>query len=126
MNEIWEMAQMSAYVETAGHSWMSTLGRCMGDVVIILAIYLTCSLAAVDLGWGLRGHWGMLATAAIVGLAYAVLVEYRGLAAGSWSYTQHMPVVPVLGVGLWPTLQMTLLPPLVFSMARRWASRRSV
>jgi hypothetical protein len=28
LNEIWEMAQMSAYVETAGHPWTSTLGPC--------------------------------------------------------------------------------------------------
>jgi len=28
LNEIWEMAQMSAYVEIAGHSWTSTLGLC--------------------------------------------------------------------------------------------------
>jgi hypothetical protein len=60
----------------------------------------------------------MYATAAILGLAYAVLVELAGLAAGSWSYTERMPVVPVFGVGLWPLLQMTLLPPLVFLFAK--------
>lgn len=42
LNEIWEMAQMSAYVETAGDTWKSTLGLCtlaaVGDVGIILAV----------------------------------------------------------------------------------------
>ena len=31
LREIWEMAQMSAYVETAAHSWTSTLGLHVGD-----------------------------------------------------------------------------------------------
>ena len=55
LNEIWEMAQMSAYVETAGRSWTSTLGLCtkaaVGDVGIILGIYAAGALAAGDLGW---------------------------------------------------------------------------
>jgi hypothetical protein len=130
LNEIWEMAQMSAYVETAGYSWTSTLGRCtraaVGDVGIILGIYLTGALIVRDTGWGLRGRWNMYAMAAILGFAYAVLVEDAGLAAGSWSYTGHMPVVPVLGVGLWPLLQMTLLPPLVFLFAKWWVARCTV
>jgi len=127
LNEIWEMAQMSAYVETAGHSWMSTLGLCtraaVGDVGILLGIYAAGALAAGDLGWGLRGRWNTYATAAVLGLAYAALVEHAALAAGRWSYTERMPVVSVLGAGLWPLLQMALLPPLTFLFARWWAGR---
>ena len=127
LNEIWEMAQMSAYVETAGHSWTSTLRLCtraaVGDAGIILGIYAVGALAAGDLGWGLRGRWNIYATTAVLGLAFAVLVEHAALAAGRWSYTERMPVVSVLGAGLWPLLQMTLLPPLTFLFARWWAGR---
>ena len=127
LNEIWEMAQMSAYVETAGNSWTSTLGFCtraaVGDVGIILGIYAAGALAAGDLGWGLRGRWNIYATAAVLGLAYAVLLEHAALAAGRWSYTERMPVVSVLGAGLWPLLQMTLLPPLTFWISRWWVGR---
>lgn len=60
LNEIWEMSQMSAYVETAGHTWTSTLGLCtaaaVGDVGITVGIYAAGALAAGDLGWGLRGR----------------------------------------------------------------------
>jgi len=126
VNEAWEMAQMPAYLQTAGYPWVDTLGRCtqaaLGDVGIILGIYLTCSLVARDLRWGLRAGPGMSVTAATVGLIYALLVEHFGLAAGRWSYTELMPVVPVLGAGLWPLLQMTLLPPLVFLLAKRWVA----
>ena len=127
LNEVWEMSQMSAYVETAGHPWMSTLSPCtgaaVGDVGIVLGIYAACALAVGDLGWGLRGRWNIYATAAVLGLACAALVEHAALAAGRWSYTESMPVVPVLGAGLWPLLQMTLLPPLTVWIAQWWAGR---
>ena len=127
LNEIWEMAQMSAYVETTDRSWTSTLELCtraaVGDVGIVLGIYMAGALAAGDPCWGLRSRWNIYATAAVVGLAYAALVEHAALAAGRWSYTERMPVVPWLGAGLWPLLQMTLLPPLTFLFARWWAGR---
>jgi hypothetical protein len=127
LNEIWEMAQMSAYVETAGHPWTSTLGLCtraaVGDVGIVLGIYATGALATGDLDWGLRGRWNIYFTAAFLGLAYAALLEHAALAAGRWSYTEHMPMVSLLGAGLWPLLQMTLLPQLTFLLARWWAGR---
>lgn len=127
LNEIWEMAQMSAYVETAGRSRTSTLGLCtraaVGDVGIILGIYATGALAAGDLGWGLHGCWNIYATAGVLGLAYAALVEHAALAAGRWSYTERMPIVSVLGAGLWPLLQITLLPPLTFWISGWWVGR---
>jgi hypothetical protein len=129
LNEIWEMAQMSAYVETAGDSWKSTLGLCtlaaVGDVAISLGVYAAVALAAGDLGWGLRGHWNNYAIAAVLGLASAALVEHAALAVGRWSYTERMPIVPGLGAGLWPLLQMTLLPPLTFLFARWWPGRNA-
>jgi hypothetical protein len=125
LNEIWEMVQMSAYVETAGYSWTSKLGFCtraaVGDVGIILGIYSAGALAAGEPCWGLRGRWNIYATAAVLGLVAAVLVEHAALAAGRWTYTERMPVVSVLGAGLWPLLQMTLLPPFTFLFARWWA-----
>jgi hypothetical protein len=127
LNEVWEMAQMSAYIETAGYSWTSTLGFCtraaVGDVGIILGIYAAGALAAGNLGWGLSGRWNIYAKVAVLGLASAALVEHAALAAGRWSYTERMPVVSVLGAGLWPLLQMTLLPPLTFWIAQWWAGR---
>ena len=127
LNELWEMAQMSAYRETAGHSWMSTLGFCtraaVGDVGIILGIYAVGALAANDLSWGLCGRWNIYATAAFLGLVYATLVEHSALAVGRWSYTENMPMVSMLDAGLWPILQMTLLPPLTFWIARQGVER---
>lgn len=128
LNEIWEMAQMTDYAETAGRSWAVTFAFCTsaaaGDVAIILGIYAVGALAAGDPGWGLRGQWNVYPAAAILGLVYATLVEHAALATGRWSYAPGMPIVPGLGAGLWPLLQMSLLPPLTFLLAG-WGSGRS-
>ena len=77
---------MSAYVETSGHSWASTLGFCtravVGDIGIVLGIYAAGALAAGDPCWGLRCRWNIYAMATVLGLAYAALVEHAALAAG--------------------------------------------
>lgn len=121
LNEIWEMAQMSAYVETAQRPWRATLALCtqaaVGDVAIILGICAVGALAAGDPGWGLRHRWNTYATAALLGLICATLVEHAALASERWTYTESMPVVPLLGAGLWPLLQLTLLPALTFWIA---------
>ncbi|OGT97097.1 MAG: hypothetical protein A2X80_14205 [Geobacteraceae bacterium GWB2_52_12] len=51
------------------------------------------------------------------------IVEHAALTAGRWSYSERMPVMPWLGAGLWPLLQMALLPSLTFLFARWWAGR---
>lgn len=54
---------------------------------------------------------------AAFGACIAVFVEYKAFLLERWAYTPAMPVVPLLGVGLSPLLQMTLLLPLsVFIM----------
>ena len=129
LNEIWEMAQMSAYAETAGRSWLSTLGLCtratVGDLEIILGIYAAGALSAGDIFWGLHARWNNYVTTAVLGLAYAAMVEHAALSSGRWSYSESMPVVPWFGAGLWPLLQMTILPPLTFWIARWWIDRRT-
>lgn len=118
---------MSAYVETTGRAWASTLSLCtkaaVGDVGITLGLYATGALAAGDWLWGLRGRWNIYAAVAIQGLAIAALIEHTALAAGRWSYTGRMPVISVLGAGLWPLVQMTLLPSTTFLFARWWVGR---
>ena len=105
---------MTAYVETAGHSWSRTLGFCtqaaVGDVGIILVIYAVGALAAGDLGWGLRRRWNIYATAALLGLTYTALVVYGAHARGvrAWrvpvattpndaAASAHIHVCPMVG-----------------------------
>jgi hypothetical protein len=72
----------------------------------------------------MSGRWNVYATAALLGGACAAAYEWRALVTGRWFYAERMPVVPLLGVGLWPLLQLTLLVPLALWGAAWWSRRR--
>jgi hypothetical protein len=123
LNWAWEMAQMRAFAEMAERPWRATVWPCtlasLGDVVATLAVCGVGSLAAGQLRWGASGRWNVYASAALLGAAWAAAFEWFSRATGRWTYTDRMPVVPVLGVGLWPLLQLALLVPAALWVARR-------
>lgn len=128
LNWPWEMVQMPAYTELASVSWRDTVRICtvatLGDATITLGIYGVGALATGRLRWGLEKAWNVYATAALLGGACATAIEWRALAFGRWSYSDRMPIVPVLGVGLCPLLQLILLVPAAMWLAA-WRTRRS-
>ena len=70
---------------------------------------------------GVPGYLVMLTT----GFSLAVLVEWVGVyVLGRWQYTETMPVVPGLGVGVVPIAQMLLLPPLIFWIVAIFGARK--
>jgi hypothetical protein len=54
-----------------------------------------------------------------LGGAWAAAFEWYGRATGRWTCADRMPVVPLLGVGLWPLLQLAVLIPTALWIARR-------
>jgi hypothetical protein len=126
LNWPWEMAQMPAYAEMAGRSWLETALPCtvaaLAGVVLTLGVCGLGALAAARVGWAMEGSWNVYAAAALLGGICALAVEWQALASGRWSYDDRMPVVPVLGVGLWPLLQLILLTPVSLGAAR-WCGR---
>ena len=127
VNWFWEMAQMRAYTEMASAAWTVTLIPCtwatLGDVVFTFIIYGIGALAAGQISWGMTQRWHVLASAAIMGGMIATAIEWRAQISGRWSYTEAMPVVPMLGVGLWPLLQLTITVPAAFWLAARLAKK---
>lgn len=127
LNWLWEIAQMSAYAvpdRSLGSTALAHVLPSLGDVMITFAIYGIAALSAGRLDWGTTGGWNVYATGALLGGASATAYEWKALAAGWWSYTDLMPVVPILGVGLWPMLQLTLLVPAALWCAAWWTGRR--
>lgn len=122
MNWIWEMVQMSAFIEMAGRTWRETALACtvatFGDVAMTLAICGVGTIAAGDLRWGMRGNWNVYVTTALLGGLCAAAFEWFAQSTGRWTYNENMPIVPGLQVGLWPLLQLTLLMPLSLWTAR--------
>lgn len=124
MNWLWEMAQMRAYKEMARAPWWGTVLPCtlatLGDVLFTLLVYGVGALASGHIEWGTTGRWNVYATAAFLGAGLAMAIEWKARLSGTWSYTEHMPIVPGLSVGLWPLLQLTLLVPVAFWIATWW------
>lgn len=127
LNWVWEVAQMPAYAVPArpwGAAALAHVVPSLGDVALSLGVYGIAALAAGRLDWAAHGGWNVYAAAALLGGAAATAYEWKALGAGWWSYSELMPVVPILDVGLWPLLQLTLLVPAALRVAVWWGGRR--
>ncbi|MBI2367667.1 MAG: hypothetical protein HYV01_22060 [Deltaproteobacteria bacterium] len=128
VNYVWELAQAPLYVGMENYS-IAVLRHCfvasLGDGLMVLLITAVGWLVLRHQNWfahpGVAGYLVMLTT----GFLLAVLVEWVGVyVLGRWQYTETMPVVPGLGVGVVPIAQMVVLPPLIFRMAAALGMRR--
>ena len=117
INYVWEIAQSFLFVGMG--SIRAVLWHCfvasLGDGVILCIIH--------GVGWGVfrRADWFARAGASQygvmlgAGLVIASAMEWVAVhVLHRWAYTDLMPVVPGLEIGVIPVLQMLVLPPLVF------------
>jgi len=116
------MAQMPLYQNMPvndPYSWWLCFRASLGDGVIILAIW---AIGAVLLR---RVHWYELrrpASVAILLLSGAVIavgIELHALATDRWAYTELMPLLPIVDVGVSPFIQLLLLPWISMVLAGR-------
>lgn len=120
LNFPWEFLQVPLFVGMAEMPHWQAVKTCtraaFGDVVImLLSFWLVCAVAK-SRHWIYAPSLHQLALLVFAGLSITVVIELaalRGLWLDSWHYTEAMPRVPVLGVGLAPVLQWVVLPPLV-------------
>ncbi len=115
LHVIWENAQAPLY---AGYqSFLQHLPICsigaLGDVAITLLVFAFFWL----LKKGTPNTTTDFLVLAIVGFLVAVAIEQHALLAGKWSYAPSMPTI--LGIGLSPILQMTVLLPLSFYLTKK-------
>ena len=115
LNWIWEIGQMFTYRAEAEKSAAEILFFCalgsLVDALTISAIY-----AATKMFLSPRG-WKFYSMAVLLGASCAVIFEKTAFAFGWWSYNERMPIVPVVGAGLLPLVQLTLLAPLAIWIA---------
>ena len=122
-NYPWELAQSPLYagMGSSNRMWWHCFVASLGDGLLMLLIFAAGWTALHRQDWfvrpGLRGYAVMLA----VGLIISVGVEWIAVhIVGRWAYTERMPLVPGLRVGIVPILQMLVLPPLIFRVAVAW------
>jgi hypothetical protein len=120
VNFPWEMAQ--AYLYAPMGNWVMATTRCFGAAIvdggIVIGIAVAGALIFRSRDWFRRLGIGRALFTVVAGGSVAVLIEHFSLSAGRWDYGPLMPIIPLLGVGLVPVIQMMMLPLAVFRMAR--------
>lgn len=99
----------------------SMLRAAGGDVVLTWIAHLVTAVVTGRWLW-VRGPWPCRVWLALLGtaLVLSITIELYALATGRWAYTAINPRLPWLGVSLLPVLQLLLLFPATFLLARRW------
>lgn len=130
-NTIWEVAQLPLYTlwstERSGGIAYALLHCTIGDLMIAF-LTLTTSLIAVR-AWRWPGdRWLAVALLSVMfAVGYTVFSEWLNVEIRkSWAYSELMPIVPILGVGLSPILQWIVVPLLAhFSVWRGGPANRT-
>lgn len=119
----WEILQAPLFarmpVMTHWQATLICLQATFGDVAIALASF------AAGAGWNRTWKWyespGQQALIAYLatGLALTIAFEWHAVRTGRWSYSELMPVAPLLRVGAVPLLQWIVIPLAVLYFLRR-------
>lgn len=119
LNLAWEMLQMPLY-HNMSLDLQSTLFCALAsvaDTIMVLLIYYGFALIYKDSYWMVKPKIYQILILIFVGAAGAVLAELRHLNLGTWRYSNYMPILPGLRVGLIPIIQFMLLPGVIYFLA---------
>ena len=102
----------------------SRLRATLGDLVLTGIAWLGTALVTWNRDWALQ-RWTPRVWLSLLGLALvlSVSVELHAQAMGWWVYTERTPLLPLTPVSVLPVLQLALLFPLSFGLARAIALR---
>lgn len=118
LNWIWEIGQMFAYTTEADDSWAKSFLFCTlaagadAAVTVVISGFLRSQMKPA----GVKIYF----SAAVSGAMCAIVFELFALRFGLWAYSGRMIVLPVIGVGLLPFIQLTLLVPLAIWMTGKF------
>lgn len=108
LNWIWEVSQTFVF-DVSGVSISKMLLFCtfasVIDGIVTAAIFWVLQKLIADI------NWKFYLSAAGLGALCAVFFEQTAFIFNLWSYDEEMPVLPFLGTGLLPFLQLTILVP---------------
>ena len=123
-NLLWELAQLPLYtiwVERSLAYNLFAVAHCTVGDVLIAAAALILALVVVGSGeWPLRRAGQVILVATLAGVGYTIYSEWLNTGVRlTWAYSQWMPIVPGLKIGLAPFAQWVVLPPLGLWLCRR-------
>ncbi|CAN5159652.1 hypothetical protein BH20ACI1_BH20ACI1_28540 [soil metagenome] len=109
LNWIWEVSQTFAFNMndvSGGKMLLFCTFASVIDGLVTIAVFWILHKIFADV------NWKFYLSAAVLGALTAVFFEQTAFTFGLWSYEERMPVLPVLGTGLLPFMQLTMLVPL--------------
>ncbi len=110
LNLIWENLHAVLYANYMGGKITEfiLLRATLSDAIYIVLITLPFVLLPAFKKW----DWLII----VFGLIISILIEYYALSTGRWEYNSMMPIIPFLGTGLTPTIQLGFLGYLSFKL----------
>ena len=110
LNLVWEnLHAVLYYLPSGGPITQGMLFR----ATLIDAIFITLlSLPFIFLAWFSRRVWLVIP----VGIFVAITIEFRALFSNRWAYTEAMPIIPFLDIGVTPTIQLGSLAYLIYQI----------
>lgn len=114
-NLLWEVLQLPLYAiwrNGTVRDLIVAVAHCtVGDILIALATLMLALLLVGNAEWPEERYVRVAFVSVALGVGYTVFSEWLNLVARkSWAYSELMPVVPVLGVGLSPLMQWIAIP----------------
>ncbi len=119
LNFAWEMLQMP-FFKGMDLNWRATVFcavASVADTLMVMLLYLGFAIIYKESFWVKQMSWQRILLLILVGFIGAVLAELKHTSAGDWSYSNYMPVLPVLGVGIVPLLQFMVLPAIIYFLS---------
>ena len=124
LNYPWERVQSQLYVGPNGAAipwWLCVAASQVDGLFMLLLLWVGWVLWG-DRAWilhpGMRGYLLML----IAGVMFSVGVEWATVYVMRWwTYSDRMPLIPGLRIGMVPLAQMLVLPPAIFFLVERWS-----
>lgn len=125
LNYGWEMAQMPAFTDRTGQPFHMSVAEAMlhclvptlGDMVIVMSSFVLGALIYGRFDWIRTLGWRDVVLVSIPLVLLAMVIEFVAVdRPGRWHYRSLMPLVPVVQVGLLPTIQLAFLTLLTFTL----------
>lgn len=126
LNFFWEISQMGFYSQLGMgdtsnywhflkiHWYVSLM-----DALMVVVLYFVVGVIFKNVDWIKNPVRNNFIAMAVAGVVWAIVIEYHAVyIAGRWGYDALMPLLPILKVGLWPVLQMAILPSLAVWLAK--------
>lgn len=127
LNLLWEIIQLPFY--TIWHTSskqdvaFAVLHCTAGDGIIAITTLVLGIAVFGAPDWPKKQNLFVNCFVVITGLVYTIYSEQTNLAKGAWAYSDLMPIIPLLDVGLAPVLQWILIPSVIlWKIQKRFGS----